>query len=98
MCIINWNQKLVKNQNLNALFAGTLLFISSQPLHYEFILGYMELLLNFYVLGHLGGSVVEHLPSAQVMILGSSPASGSLQGTCFSLCLCLCLSLYVSHE
>ena len=25
--------------------------------------------------------------------LGSSPALGSLHGTCFSLCLCLCLSL-----
>ena len=24
---------------------------------------------------------------------GSSPASGSLHGACFSLCLCLCLSL-----
>ena len=28
----------------------------------------------------------------------SSPASGSPQGACFSLCLCLCLSLWVSHE
>ena len=31
-------------------------------------------------------------------VLGLSPASGSLQGACFSLCLCLCLSLCVSHE
>ena len=31
-------------------------------------------------------------------VLGSSPASGSLQGTRFSLSLCLCLSLCVSHE
>ena len=33
--------------------------------------------------------------------LGSSPASGSLHGACFSLCLCLCLSLSplcVSHK
>ena len=29
-------------------------------------------------------------------VLGSSPASGSPQGTCFSLCLCLCLSLCLS--
>ena len=49
--------------------------------------------------GHLGGSVVEHLPSAQVgsghapRVLGSGPTSGSPQGACFSLCLCLCLSL-----
>ena len=27
---------------------------------------------------------------------GSSPASGSLHGACFSLCLCLCLSLSLS--
>ena len=44
-------------------------------------------------MGHLGGSVVEHLPLAQgVMgVPGSSPTSGSLHGACFSLCLCLCL-------
>ena len=44
--------------------------------------------------GHLGGSVVEGLPLAQVMIpvLGSNPAAGSLQGACFSHGLCLCLS------
>ena len=30
-------------------------------------------------------------------VLESSPASGSPQGACFSLCLCLC-SLCVSHE
>ena len=50
---------------------------------------------------HPDGSGVEHLPSAQGMtpgVLGSSPASGSLHGACFSLCLCLCppLSLSVS--
>ena len=46
--------------------------------------------------GHLGGSVVECLPLAQGLILGSSPASGSLHGACFSLCLVpasLCVSL-----
>ena len=49
--------------------------------------------------GHLGGSVVEHLPSDRDRgVLGSSPASGFLQGACFSLCLCPGLSLYVSHE
>ena len=37
-------------------------------------------------LGHLGGSVV------QSVILGSTPALGSLHRACFSLCLCLCLS------
>ena len=42
--------------------------------------------------GHLGGSVVEHLPLAQIVILGSWDRV--LQaGACFSLCLCLCLSL-----
>ena len=48
--------------------------------------------------GHLGGSVVERLPSAQGMITvwGSSPTSVSLKGACFSLCLCLCLSVCVS--
>ena len=29
-------------------------------------------------------------------VLGSSPASGSLEGACFSLCLFLCLSLCLS--
>ena len=51
--------------------------------------------------GHLGGSAVEHPPSAQGVTLGSQdrvPHPGSLQGACFSLCLCLCLSLCVPHE
>ena len=51
--------------------------------------------------GHLGGSVVEHLLSAQGRIPGSweeSHTLGSLEGACFSICLCLCLSLCVSHE
>ena len=52
--------------------------------------------------GYLGGSVVERLPSAQVVILGSwgrvpdrapggEPASPSAS-------LCFCLSLCVSHK
>ena len=48
--------------------------------------------------GHQSGSVVEHLPSTQVVILGlleSSPTLSSLQGDFF--CLCLCLS-FISHE
>ena len=54
--------------------------------------------------GCLSGSVVERLferlPWAQGVILvqGSSPTWGSLQGACFSFCLYLCLSLCVSHE
>ena len=44
------------------------------------------------MLGTLGGSEVEQLCLAWVMIPGSSPASVSLQGACFSICLCLCLS------
>ena len=51
--------------------------------------------------GHLSGSMVEHLPLAQVMILGSwdrVPTLGSPQGACFSLCLCLCLTPCVFHE
>ena len=47
----------------------------------------------------LGGSVVEHLPSAQDVILESGIESHlGLQGACFSFCLCLCLSLCVSHK
>ena len=48
---------------------------------------------------HLGGSVVEHLPLAQVMILGSWDRVllwAPCRGTCFSLCLSLLLC--VSHE
>ena len=43
--------------------------------------------------GHLGGSVVEQLPSAQVVTLGSWDQV--LHQSCFSLCLGLCLSLCV---
>ena len=42
------------------------------------------------ILGCLGGSTVEHLPSAQGVILGVpglSPTLGSLHGACFSLSL-----------
>ena len=31
-------------------------------------------------------------------VLGSSPTSGSPEGTCFSLCLCLCLSVYLMNK
>ena len=59
----------------------------------------LEMQIKTLVRGHLGGSVVESLPSAQVLILGSwdgflhqaphgEPAS--------PICLCLCLSLSVS--
>ena len=45
-------------------------------------------------LEHQGGQVVERLPSAQVVILGSQDGvlHRALQGACFSLCLCLCFS------
>ena len=36
--------------------------------------------------------------SGDPRVLELSPASGSLQGACFSPCLCVCLSLSVSHE
>ena len=45
--------------------------------------------------GHLGTSVVEHLPLAQVVILGPGIES-HIGWDCFSLCLCLYLSLCVS--
>ena len=51
--------------------------------------------------GCLGISVVECLPLAQVLTLGSWDQvlhQASLQEVCFSLCLCLCLSLCVYHE
>ena len=35
-------------------------------------------------------------PGRDPGVLGSSPASGSLPGACFSLCLCLCLPLSLS--
>ena len=53
-----------------------------------------------YFGGHLGGSVVEPLPLAQVVIPGSSPASGSPQGDYLFLLLPMSLPLFlcVSHE
>ena len=55
--------------------------------------------LNTHELGHLGVSVVEHLPSAWVMTLGSwdqvlhqGPAGSVL------LCLYLCLFVYLMNK
>ena len=50
--------------------------------------------------GHRGGSAVASAfgSGRDPRVQGSSPASGSLQGACFSVCLCLCPSLCVSHE
>ena len=46
--------------------------------------------------GYLGGSVVAHLPLAQVVTLGSWDQV--LHGACFSLCLCLCLSVSLMNK
>ena len=57
----------------------------------------MEGTIEKEVLGHLGGSGVERLPSVQ----GVTPGSWDRvppQGACVSLCLCISFSLYVSHE
>ena len=50
--------------------------------------------------GAPGGSVVEGMPLVEGLplahdpgVLGSSSASGSMQGACLSLCICLCLSV-----
>ena len=48
--------------------------------------------------GWLSGWVSAFSSGRDPGVLGSSPTSGSLQGTCFSLCLCLCFFLCVSHE
>ena len=54
--------------------------------------------------GLLSGGVSAFGSGRDPGFLGWSPASGSPQGACFSLCLCLCLSLSlslslcVSHE
>ena len=55
------------------------------------------------IMEHLDGLVVECLPLAQGVILGSwdqipHQAPCMEPGACFSLCLCLCISLCVSHE
>ena len=49
-------------------------------------------------MGHLGGSVVEDLPSAQGMILGSSPAIRLPAGSLLSPFAYVSASLCVSHE
>ena len=50
--------------------------------------------------GWLSGLAPAFGPGPDPGDLGSSPASGSLDGACFSLCPCLCLSLSfdVYHE
>ena len=49
--------------------------------------------------GDLGGSVVEHLPSAQVVILGSwDPGLGRLPTGSLVLPLSMSLPLCVAHE
>ena len=55
---------------------------------------------DWCLLGCLGGSVVERLPSAQVIILGSRDwvPHQAPQGACFSFWPCLCISLCVSYE
>lgn len=69
---------------------------------YNSILKYNDLLSDkTLLLGHLGGSVVEFFPLAQIMIPGSWDGvshQAPWQGACFSFCLCLYLSLCVSHE
>ena len=52
-------------------------------------------LLKVWSGGRLGGSLVEHLPSAHPGFLGSSPTWGFLHGDWFSLCASLSL---VSHK
>ena len=59
-------------------------------LHYTIYKGKLQ--------GCLGGSAVECLHLAQVVVRGWSPTLGSLHGACFSLCLCLNLFFCVSHE
>ena len=57
----------------------------------------MEGTIEKEVLGHLGGSGVERLPSVQ----GVTPGSWDRvppQGACVSLCLYVCLSLCLSYK
>ena len=48
--------------------------------------------------GWLGSLATAFSPGRDLGVWGSSPASGSLHGACFSLCLSLFLSLSLSHE
>ena len=48
--------------------------------------------------GWLSGLVPAFGPGHDPGVLGSSPASGSLHGACFSVCLCLCLSLSLIYK
>ena len=82
-----------KDQHRWCLFMG---LIYSSTLYSEIVNNQ-----NIVEAGHLGGSVVEHLPFGSGHdpgALGSSPTSGSPQGACSSFCLCLCLSFCVSHK
>ena len=52
-------------------------------------------------MGHLGGSVVEHLVMSSGHdpgVLGLIPASSSPQGACFSFHLYLCLSVSLMNK
>ena len=53
---------------------------------------------KFWAPGWLSGWAPAFGSGHDPRVLGLGPASGSLQGACFSLCLCLCFSLCVSHE
>ena len=44
------------------------------------------------ILGCLSGLATAFCPGQDLGVLGSSPTSGFLHGTCFSLCLCASLS------
>ena len=59
--------------------------------HIIYLLFWLEHLVSV-LLGHLG----DFSPGCDPEVLGLSPASGSLQGACFSLCVSA--SLCVSHK
>ena len=66
-------------------------FITLEMINY--IIGYV---IELNLQGYLGGSVVEHLPSVQGMILGfwdGVPHQAPRREARFSLCLCLSVSL-----
>ena len=54
--------------------------------------------LSWGIPGWLSGLAPTFGPGCDPGFPGSSPASGSLQGACFSLCQCLSAFLSVSHE